>query len=253
MKKELSKLIFFMNICLVMLCISMLVAGFLEGNIKLAIFGALFLVISIMVLKGTYKEFLTKNRKTVLRYEKLNNEELEIVEDVKKLIKSVDKNIIISDFNVYKVKYTNSWFHYDKDTRERSVFIPFKKLLKSGKDFCFMEVLHEVLHSQNLRNNIMIFNKPFEEGLNQFLTLWLIENYSQKYKIPQRMQIASIWISKRNSIEFGSSYNDYCKGRAVVQDIVEKSKIDVKEMFIKYIYIQPEFFKSFVPSKYFIK
>ena len=32
------------------------------------------------------------------------------------------------------------------------------------------------------KNNIRVFNRAFLEGLNQLLTIWLIENYSEKYQ-----------------------------------------------------------------------
>ena len=39
----------------------------------------------------------------------------------------------------------------------------------------------------------------------------------------------------------------------MVKDILQKSSVDLKEIFLKYINFQPEFFKDFVPSNYFKK
>ena len=140
-------------------------------------------------LKGAYKEYLTltKSRKWS---KELNKEELEIVEDAINLIKSVDENIEIANFSVYKVKHIgDGWFNYDEDTHELGIFIPFDRYLKRNKDLCFTVVLHEILHSQNLRLNKDIFTREFKEGINQFLTLWLIDNYSKKYKIPKHIPV----------------------------------------------------------------
>ena len=141
-------------------------------------------------LKGAYKEYLTLTRESRKWSKELNKEELEIVEDAINLIKSVDENIEIANFSVYKVKHIgDGWFNYDEDTHELGIFIPFDRYLKRNKDLCFTVVLHEILHSQNLRLNKDIFTREFKEGINQFLTLWLIDNYSKKYKIPKHIPV----------------------------------------------------------------
>ena len=56
---------------------------------------------------------------------------------------------------------------------------------KYGKDLCFESVLHEILHLQTKN----MFNEKFQERLNQLLTVWLIENYSPKYKIQRNAYI----------------------------------------------------------------
>ena len=43
-------------------------------------------------------------------------------------------------------------------------------------------MVHEILHSQNLKRNKEIFENDFLEGLNEFLTIWLIENYTKRIK-----------------------------------------------------------------------
>ena len=181
---------------------------------------------------------------------KLNDEELELVKDAKDLIRKVDERIVIADFNVYKCSFLKSdgLFRYDKATKELNVFIAFKRLLRSGKDFCFSVVLHEILHSQNLKNYSMIFDKDFLEGLNQFFTVWLINNYSQKYQVPE-----VVWIARLGFRRFAVrvKYNVYDKYVNAVEDIFNSAGIDTKEAYLKYIDLDEEFFRSFVPKEYF--
>lgn len=218
------------------------------------IVGCFIFILGICKLKDTYKFFLIENRKSKRLYKQLTNEELEIVEDAKNLIKKVDGNIIITDFNVYKVNFImDSWFYYDEDTKELNIFIPFKLFIKFGKNFCFMAVVHEILHLQNLKNNIPIFNDNFLEGLNQLLTEWLIKNYSEKYEIPKDIIILSLCINKKSHLDIPTSCSVYEKEVNMVENILQSSEIDLKEIFCKYIDIQPEFFKSFIPEKYFKK
>lgn len=211
-----------------------------------------FILCMMIMGKKVYKEYLTVNRKKILRKEQLTNEELEIVKDAGKLIKKVDQNILISEFNVYKVKFINEgWFWYDENTKELCIFIPFKKFMFWGKDICFLAVVHEILHSQNLKNNVMIFDIEFLEGLNQVLTNWLIENYSEKYKIPQRACVVSLKMRKNRYLKVFGKFGVYRKQVKMVQNILRKSDVDLKEVFLNYIDINPEFFESFVPEKYF--
>lgn len=243
-------------------CIGLLIIGILliittilrKEHILFMILGILFFIAGAILLKVEYPLFLTENRKSNYLFEKLTDEEREIIEDAKNLIRKVDENIIISEFNVYKVKFLmHGWFNYDKNSQELNIFIPFKLFLRFGKDLCFLAVLHEVLHSQNSKNNLKIFDLKFLEGLNQLLTIWLIESYSEKYKIPQKLTIFSIRIAKDLWLNIDSKYDIYINEVKLVEDILQNAQIDYKELFLKYIDIQPEFFKAFVPSKYFVK
>lgn len=240
---------FYFSILCLILVIPILVIGFIGNKVLLSIIaGCLYLIVGITLFKFAYPEFLVENRKSKRWCKTLSAEELEIVEDAKELIKSVDRNIVISEFNVYKVRFLmHGWFYYDKATQELNIFIPFKFLLRfGGKNLCFSAVLHEILHSQNLKNNIMVFNMKFLEGLNQLLTIWLIENFSEKYSIPKNKKFPVRLIKKLY-------VTIYPKEVKMVKDILQKSTIDLKEIFLKYINFQPEFFKKFVPSKYFEK
>lgn len=252
--KSLIKIGFVANILLSITAILLIVCAFIVNSVPFIILGVFGIFISIILLKDSYRYLLIKCLKPNCWSTKLTDEEQEILEDAKKLIKSVDKNIIIADFNVYKVKFIkNGWFNYDESTQELGIFIPFKRFLRYGKDFCFLAVVHEVLHSQNLKNNLEIFNFRFLEGLNQLLTVWLIENYSEKYKIPDSIHFLSLRLKIGVYFHIDTPYSVYLKNVNMVQDILEKSEIDLKELFLNYIDIQPEFFKSFIPSEHFKK
>ena len=242
-------------ILLLLSFISIFVIGFIEGKLFLSIIiGLLYFIIGTIFLKYSYPKFLIYNRKSKRWCKIPSHEESEMVKDAKDLIKRVDNKIVISEFNVYKVRFVkHAWFFFDTDTQELNIFIPFKFLLfMGGKDLCFLAILHEVLHSQNLKNNLHIFDIEFLEGLNQLLTIWLIDNYSEKYKIPKN-KCFSIRLIKDLYLEVSPGIAVYPEKTNMVKDILENSKVDLKQVFLKYIDIQPEFFKSFVPSEYFKK
>lgn len=160
------KIGFIISILLLILVVPIIFIGFIEGTVLLSIItGCLYLITGTILFKCTYYQLLIENRKSERWCKKLSDDDLKIVEDAKELIKSVDNNIVISSFNVYKVRFVMyGWFCYDEATQELSIFIPFKFLLRcGGKDLCFLAVLHEVLHSQNLKSNLMIFNEEFLE------------------------------------------------------------------------------------------
>lgn len=181
---------------------------------------------------------------------RLTDEELEIVEDAKNLIRQVDENIVFKDFNIYKVNYRRKfnsygWTTYNEKTGKCNIYIPFKTLERSGKDFCFMVVLHEILHAQNLQDNIYIFDDAFLEGLNQYLTDWLIENYSDKYLNSKKACIANLGI-----LYITAELTVYPEEIKTVEEIIEKSNIDIEELFLNYINFNPEYFKNFVPPEH---
>lgn len=249
--KNLNTVIFFASISLIIFSTLLLIIGLVKYNLFFTIILVPCIFVGFLGLKHTYLLFLTQNRKLIFRNQQLTAEELEIVEDAKKLVKSVDKSIVISNFNVYKVKFLwRGWFDYDEETGELSIFIPFKNFLKFGKNFCFLAVVHEVLHSQNLKKNLMIFDIKFLEGLNQLLTIWLIKNYSKKYEIPTEIHLVLLKINKEKSLDLFFGYKMYDKEVEMVTDVLENSNVDLKEVFLKYIELEPEYFKSFVPWKY---
>lgn len=253
--KQITKIFFIIDITIVILSLLQLPISLVAGDVLLTILGVVTLILSGIVLKNIYPLYLTTNRNS--NREKLTDDERQIIKDAKELIKKVDENIEISEFNVYKVNFLmEGWFNYDEDTKELNIFIPFKNFLKFGKDFCFIAVVHEILHSQNLKNNTQLFNVEFLEGLNHLLTLWLVETYSEKYKIPKRICIASLKTKNESGLNIFIKNNIYDKEVKMVEDILQKSKIDdLKDLFLKYIDIdlQSEFFKNFVPVKYFVK
>lgn len=82
------------------------------------------------------------------------------------------------------------------------------------------------------------------------MTIWLIDNYSEKYKIP-KSKCFSVRLIKVNITINHLANAVYPEEVNMVKNICLKSNIDFKQMFLNYIDIQPEFFKSFVPSKFF--
>lgn len=251
LQKILTEIILVFSIILLAMVIPIIIIGFIQDILILSIIiSFLYLIFGTIFFRYTYPIFLIYNRKSNRLFETLSDEELEMVKDAKELIKKVDSNIIISEFNVYKVRFImHAWFYYDKVTQELNIFVPFKFLLWiGGKDLCFLCVLHEVLHSQNLKTNLLLFNRNFLEGLNQLLTIWLIDNFSEKYKTPKNILCFSLKLVKISIVP-----SLYPKEVIMVKEILENFKIDLKQVFLKYIDFQPEFFKSFVPSGYFKK
>lgn len=248
-----AKVDFIINILLIVISLVIILGGGILGRILLIIIGNIFLIIGIRLFENSYINFLEENPIENCRYSPLTDEEQKMIEDAKKLIESVDKNIAISDFNVYKVKFLKkAYFDYNEHTKQLNIFINFKRFLKFGKDICFSIILHEILHSQNLKDNVLIFDKSFLEGLNQLLTMWLIENYSQKYVAEE-----DIWRIKLKIKNIGTlymfGYRVYNKEVKMVKEILQKSGVDLKEVFINYIDLKPEFFKGFIAEEYFVK
>lgn len=235
--------------------IIVLIMGILIISISFIVLLIIIYLLSVLldtIFENVYQNFLIANRKSKRWCKALFKEELEMVEDAKELIKKVDNSITISEFNVYKVRFvTEGWFYYDEDTDELNIFIPFEYFLGlGGKDLCFLAVLHEILHSQNLKNNIQVFKEDFLEGMNQLLTEWLIENYSEKYKIPKSRKFV---LKRINHLKEDVPFKIYQKETSMVKDILEKSGVDLKQVFLNYIAFQPEFFRKFIPKKYLEK
>ena len=211
------------------------------------------LFIYFVSLKVTYIEYIILTRNKYKLNKEINTEEIEIVKDAIELIKSVDESIDIAKFNVYNVKHTgDGWFNYDEDTYELNIYIPFDRYIKRDKNICFMIVLHEILHSQNRRSNEDIFTTGFKEGINQFFTLWLIENYSKKYEIPKYIPIVYFKVGNRK-IQLNKKQEVYKTEVKQAKAVIQNSGKKVKEIFLNYVSLKPRYFKDFVPKKYFIK
>lgn len=241
---------------------SLLTWNKIKGNILATIFLFLNFVVLILLpiiyFKLFYKEYVYINRETI-RFEELTREEIEIVEDAKELIRKVDSSIIkYEGMKIYKLSAlfssNTSWYVEDSTNDDSCLFISFKKYLKCGKDVCFMAVLHEMLHAYNLRNSELIFKNDFLEGINQFFTLWLIENYSTKYKIPKERWKKTIKIGKLK-INIGEyEFISYDKQVKEVQSVFSKYDINTIEAYLNYINMNPKFFREKIQeSKYFIK
>lgn len=178
-----------------------------------------------------YKEYFRKN---------ISSEEIQLFEDAKSLIKSVDSNIQVQDFSLYKIsqeKLFQGFFHKDKTSNEFCIFFSSYLFLDLPKDFSFESCLHEVLHCQNFRKYEYDFDPFFLEGLNQFFTEWLIKNYSKKYEhiiVKTEKGFLEIYPHEVNFVE--KLFNDF--------------KVDIKEAFLNYIDFNPDFYEDFVPYKY---
>ena len=204
-------------------------------------------------LKKAYEEYLILTKEKCKKNEELDAEEIELVKDAINLIKKVDKNIELAKFNVYKVKHIgDGWFDYDQDTQELNIFIPFDRYLKINKDICFMIVVHEILHAQNLRLNQEIFTTAFKEGITQYLTIWLIDSYSKKYKVPKHIPIICFKF-KTIVIHFNKKQKVYKTEVKQAEKVIKNSEQNIKEIFLNYINLNSNFFENFVPKKYLIK
>lgn len=189
-------------------------------------------IVSIIYLRITYVELLNANIK-VLRYKPLTDEELEIIQDAKDLIRKVDENIVIPAFKIYEIKFlTYGWSKYDEDSQETIIFIPFRRFLKLGKDFCFLYVLQEILHISYINGTMKISDDNFLEVLTQVLIIWLVENYSEKYKVSKDRQVFSLLRLKKIWVKD----NPYNKEVFMVQKFLEDYiEADFKELFLNYL------------------
>ena len=238
MKKKLLKIGFYCSIILLIMVVLTSFIGLIKDIVLIATtISILLLVIGLKLFNYTYPNFLFEKTKSERWCKKLSREEKKLVKDAKKLIRKVDNKIVLSKFNVYKVNFClKSWCHYDSDTKEINIFIPFTFYLKVlGKDIFFHAVLHEILHAQNGNKSGSVFKTNFMEGLNDLLTIWLIENYSKKYD----------HLKNKGIIGYPDEVN-------MVKDILQKANVDIRQVFLNYIYFQPDFFRSFVPEKYFL-
>ena len=165
-----------------------------------------------------------------------------MVKDAKDLMKLPDKNIIIDNFIVYKcifLSYAIGMCDFNKTSKETEIFLC-SYIFALNKNICFHIILHEALHSQNLKRSRWVLNNcdvsirtDFLEGLNDLLVRWLIKNYSQKYILPK------------------GQFLKYNKQVKMVKEIIDQANVDMKEVFINYINFNPKFFEAFVSQEYF--
>ena len=154
---------------------------------------------------------------------RLNSEEEKYLNEVVELIKTVNSNIEIPKFNIYKIKLdfilsNNPAFTERSVNNKWTIYI--KQNVFSYKDEVeiFMIILHEVLHTMHRTNEI--FTDDFLEGLNQYLTIWLIKTYSRKHNIEKKINlIKKYYFSEVN----------------LVGNILYKAKVDNYSVFINYI------------------
>ena len=98
-----------------------------------------------------------------------------------------------------------------------------------------MQYCMKFLNSQNVNKSVSVFKRIFLERLNDLLTIWLIENYSQKYDNSENIGILG-----------------YPKKVNMVKDILQKANVNIRQVFLNYIDFQPDFFRGFVSTEYFL-
>lgn len=161
----------------------------------------------------------------------------EIVKDAIDLIKSVDKTIKVPEFKIYRNKFSATFFVWD--SQEPEIFIGTQVLKTKDKNIIFMAVLHEILHAVHdeafyeMYKRIYMDNK-LHEGINQYLTEWLINNFSTKYKLGKRLY--------------------YKKGIKLVKKLLKEKDIKDYDLFMNYVSnIKAEkFFIESFREKYFM-
>ena len=120
-----------------------------------------------------------------LKFKPLSKENLEAVEEVKNLLRKFDGYAKFKDFSVYDVTSFgtfNAWCYYDVFTQELSLFIPFKKCSRYGRERLVYMLLHEALHAQNFRNGFALFADSFNEGITELLSYYIMKLHcDEKY------------------------------------------------------------------------
>ena len=256
MKKEINIAFVFGFLLIVfgMINIVILIGQLATGNLDIInILNSIYFILGIDIIKMLYQLFLTVNRESIFLSTKFNYDEMVLLYDAVTLIESVDNNYKFAEFSVYKVKFIrNGWHYFDEETGESNIFIPFRRYIKYNNEYLFVTIVHEILHSQNLKNNIIVFNNDFLEGLNEYLTEWLIENYSIKYKLTKIIKYPLLYLGKGKALTFNSHINIYKEQVDTVKKVLDDAHVDIKEVFINYINFNPEFFEKFVPEEYYI-
>ena len=213
----------------------------------------IYIIPGLMIIKMMYQLFLTVNRNTKLLGHDFSIKEMFLLYDAITLIESAKKNYKFGKFGVYKVKYIDkAWFYRDDENDELSIFIPFDKYMDGNEEWLFMMILHEIMHSQSEKNSSSIFIKDFNEGLNQLMTEWLIDNYSSYYTNAKVKHIKIMRLPNKRVLTFNAHLNVYNKQVAMVKAIIENANLDMKEVFYNYIDFNSEFFEKFVPKEYYI-
>ncbi len=209
-----------------------IISAIIEKNIIAATINIIFIgILYIINIRDIYIEILIKIKSIIFKFQKFTDEELEIIEEAKNIIKSANCNVNFSNIHIHKVNLPKSiggFFYNDIIHKELDVFISFKKNIKYfSKEACIQSVVHELLHalSHQTKNYCLILF--INEGLTEYFTEWLMENYGIKN---HRVYI----------------YNVY-----TVIDLFSENNICVENAFLNYIKFNPEFFNTFLPKEYF--
>lgn len=187
-----------------------------------------------------YFERIYKRRKRI----PINDETLNIVQDVKKIIKDIDNRVSLSGLRVYKIDEKPSVTlkadiagYYDSVTNAVYVI----DNIYEGKYIYYCICVHEILHFiHHQKGNLYgMFTADFEEGINNLLTHWLIWKSG---RFPNRTE---------NGEEIESKYWCYIKEMKIAKNVIKRANLSMKDVFYNYCMHNLEFFEKFVPQKYF--
>ena len=243
----------FLVILLIIYIISIIRFLLKRDFILFTVYCAFFLILFGLSVDPLYSQFLLYVP-SPLRSQ-LDEYELAKVDEAKKLIQSVDKNIFVSDINVYNAKLlskdTTGFFSPNEITGELCIFIDFDKAKKCSDDYVFEVIVHEMIHSQHYNQNYKnIFDNNFNEGLTQYYTEWLIENYSDLHLINHTYDLQVNIVEDKIHLTY-KKFNVYSKQVEDVEILFDENQIDNKESFIHYLNFDQEYFRNFVPVEYF--
>lgn len=187
------------------------------------------------LIKQIEKNKLVKKEKYRKR---LSLKEEKYIDDAIELIKTVNSNIEIPKFDIYKIKLNfillnTPAFTVVNKRNECTIYIKENLFSENNKTKIFMIILHEVLHVMHPTDNV--FTSEFLEGLNQYLTIWLIKTYSRKYDIEKQKNLIERYyfnqvtlvanILKKANIENYSVFMNYIKGELGRQFFYEVVKV----------------------------
>lgn len=220
------------------------------------------LIISVSIISYTFYRLLKLFKRTYVIYlaqkrtsnwkKDLNPNELVIINDAVKLIKTATKSTKIKPFIMHRLSfiYENAFCMHGPKLDKPHIFFPFRMYLLRGESFAFKVILHEIIHSQTYKIS-PFFKTGFNEGLTELLTIWLIKKYSNKYTIQNSTYLLKIPIGTKTYLYSQKNFIAYIDEVLMVTEIIHNSKVNMEDIFINYLNENIDFFKSFVPEKYF--
>lgn len=206
---------------------------------------------AIITRRSIFPGFCEKNRDTWCCNNHLTIQEKTIVDDARSLLKKVCHDGELVNVKIYSIRIAvHSWMRYDEENDEISIYVPFKKFMKYGKDFCFYSVLFNIILAQHFQKNKYTFsNFQYVFDLNNLLTVWLVKNYSEKYKEPDQICIVDFWIGAYN-VKYNLKYNIVNYQSTAIAEMCVKRHKKLEEVFQNYVDFQPQYFFDLIPERY---